>query len=633
MKNMLRNKSFSMFEVIVALTVLSILTVLVGRFIKISEVQKNFRDVQRIVGVSNLENTIKQIITEKTSAKSTLFEKYPNLKPNYIYLSLPMNSATTNCRVDYPDLPIIAGYYYFCAPSSTYTNVDGSGWIPIDFSKFPMTFSKLPKDPINNGNHFYVFTINSNYDFEIVANLESSNNKGSDKITAKDKGDDEFLYEAGTNLTLIPADLQEAISAVPPICYFKVWGISDFDEPRDFVYLDDGNYLIIQTQGATTLPRDIVLLKVTSLGSLIFSKKIVNSIGSNDIIITTKKLSDGSILAVGFTNIVGNNDILVIKFSDNGNIVWQKIYGGSNNDEGRDFIELSNGNIMIIGLTYSYGAGNSDGFILVVDKNGNVLDFKTYGTSDPEIFNSIDKKDNEILITGTIGPAVSEKILVVKMDENLNITLAKKYIGPLWWHKGYKGKFNNNREMIIAGITANSWNTKILLMKLDNLGNILWSKSILSNAGESYPYDIYVLSNNDILVVGISGGAGYIARLDNEGNGLWAKKFERPYNASALIKVLPSNTNPGYIILGHGRACIGSYPDIWFIKTDKKGNVKINPGSCAITYNVDPSVLTNTVTSSTISWVVNSYSINATTTNFTVTSTSITELTIGNTCE
>ena len=630
-----RRESFTVFEFVIALTILSILIAVVGNFTKVTEIQKNLRDVQRVVSVSNIEKNIKQIIAEEVNSKSDLFQKYPNLKPNYIYLSLPMNSATTNCKVDYPNLPDLSGYYYFCAPSSTYTNIDGSGWIPMDFSKSSISFSKLPKDPINNVNYFYAFTINSNYDFEIVANLESSNNKGPNKTSAKDGGDDDFLYEAGTNLTLMPEDLQEEISRGPSICYFKVWGISDFDEPRGLVYLNDGNYLIAETQGATVLPRDIILLKVTPSGNLIFSKKLVNSIDSNDIIRNMKTLSDGNILAVGFTNIYGNNDILVIKFNNNGDILWQRVYGGNSNDEGKDFIELSNGNIMIVGSTYSYGAGDSDGFILVIDKNGNILNFKTYGTPDPEIFNSVDKKDNEILITGTIGPEIGQRILVFKMDENLNIKFAKKYAGPLWWNIGYKGKFNNLGEMIIAGTTENPWNRKIWLMKLDNLGNVLWSKSILYNASESYPYDVYVSSNNNILVAGISLGAGYIARLDNEGNVLWVKKFERPYSESSFVRVLQSNNNPGYIILGYGRACIGGYPDIWFVKTDKKGNIKINPGSCAVNYDIDPgSNIISPVTPSTISWNVNSYSsINTATTNFNIVPTSLTELTIGSSCE
>jgi len=109
----------------------------------------------------------------------------------------------------------------------------------------------------------------------------------------------------------------------------------------------------------------------------------VKSYGENngDVIHNVKVLEDGSIIAVGWSNSsgAGNQDFLIIKLSSKGTVIWQKTYGGKDNDWANAVAIAPNGDIIVAGWTESFGAGNKDVLVFRLDKNGNVIWQRTYG--------------------------------------------------------------------------------------------------------------------------------------------------------------------------------------------------------------------------------------------------------------
>ena len=109
--------------------------------------------------------------------------------------------------------------------------------------------------------------------------------------------------------------------------------------------------------------------------------------------------SDGGFLVVGLSNsgISGNKttatnglyDVWLVKLNATGQIVWQKNYGGTNNDAGQRIIELNNGNYLIAGNSDSDVSGNktvpsngsTDFWTLTIDDLGNVVNQNAYGGS------------------------------------------------------------------------------------------------------------------------------------------------------------------------------------------------------------------------------------------------------------
>jgi hypothetical protein len=102
---------------------------------------------------------------------------------------------------------------------------------------------------------------------------------------------------------------------------------------------------------------------------------------------------------------VGNLGFLLIKLDENGNLVWQKTYGGPGDDDffsmGKKMQLTPRGGYIITGTTDSFGAGGSDIWILEVDATGNILWQKTYGAQGEDTSSSIIVVQDGYIITGT----------------------------------------------------------------------------------------------------------------------------------------------------------------------------------------------------------------------------------------
>jgi hypothetical protein len=48
------------------------------------------------------------------------------------------------------------------------------------------------------------------------------------------------------------------------------------------------------------------------------------------------RLSDGNLLLVGSQQVADNKNVLLVKTDGEGNVLWQKSFGGSESDIGRD---------------------------------------------------------------------------------------------------------------------------------------------------------------------------------------------------------------------------------------------------------------------------------------------------------
>ncbi len=155
-----------------------------------------------------------------------------------------------------------------------------------------------------------------------------------------------------------------------------------------------------------------------------------------DVIKAVKVLPDGSIIAVGYTNSfgAGGDDALVMKLNPDGSLAWAKTYGGKDSDGANAVALAPNGDIIVAGYTDSFGAGYEDVWVLRLDSNGNVKWQKTYGGSDEDVADAVALAGNDIIVAGETwsfgaGTPKYSNAWVLRLDANGNVKGQKNLRG------------------------------------------------------------------------------------------------------------------------------------------------------------------------------------------------------------
>ncbi len=172
---------------------------------------------------------------------------------------------------------------------------------------------------------------------------------------------------------------------------------------------DDGDFTNTGHHGY----EDFALIKVNNSGNVVWAKQYG---GTNDEEAYALVDFDDSYYLIGHTksndeqvqNNHGNADIWVVKTDLNGNFIWGKTFGGSNFDKADAAIKTMDGNILIVGVTYSNDGdvtnyhNYGDIWAIKIDTSGNLIWQKAIGgTYYDEGFSVKQLPDSTFLIVGT----------------------------------------------------------------------------------------------------------------------------------------------------------------------------------------------------------------------------------------
>jgi len=129
---------------------------------------------------------------------------------------------------------------------------------------------------------------------------------------------------------------------------------------------------------------DVWLIKTDSNGDEEWSQTFGGSMW--DFSRTVQQTTDGGYIIVGWTWTFdeGVYDVWLIKTDSNGNLEWDKKFGGNFADDGYSVQQTADGGYIIAGDTSSYGAGSNDAWLIKTDSNGDEEWNQTFGGANSE---------------------------------------------------------------------------------------------------------------------------------------------------------------------------------------------------------------------------------------------------------
>jgi hypothetical protein len=323
------------------------------------------------------------------------------------------------------------------------------------------------------------------------------------------------------------------------------------------------------------------------------------------IVVGEAKLSGGDV-----TTVNGDYDIWVTKLDAQGNLLWQKSYGGSGTEWAYIVKQTADGGYIVAGYTSSNNGdvttshGGRDYWLFKIDSAGTMQWQKTYGGSGEDTLLSLQTTTDGGYLA--VGSTKSNNGDVTENKGNSDVWVVKvNATGDMQWQKTYGGYSEdkvqyaiqtNDGNYIIAGdtfstdgdVTGNHGGTDGWVIKLDSTGNLIWQKCIGGTLNDFFS-SVQQNSSGYLLVGGSSSFNSntvenlwlfdfYLVQLDENGNVLWEKNYGGTGSDTAC-HISPA-ADGGYLILGHTTSNDGNVTnnhglgDIWLIKINIQGNLQ-----------------------------------------------------------
>lgn len=309
-------------------------------------------------------------------------------------------------------------------------------------------------------------------------------------------------YGSGGNdwlLTKLDSDLQ--------ILYSRAIGWPSDESGTNIIVEELSNGEIILAGYRELGTRVAIINKLSANGDVLWSKEIETvSCTPRDI----EETPDGGILISGSIQVPtsSSTDAFLLKFSENGDLLWQnRLDSGNGNDHIYGITLGENGDIYCAGNTQGY-TGVYRGYMMKFDQDGNVTLQKVMDSNSFSTLLDIDYTNNGEILTSGYELQGGDRIgLIIKTNTEFEVIWDKLYD-----YSSFTTAASIQMDVqgrVIAGFTSGSGNNFMAVAELEeSTGNLV--SSYRTEVGENV--ESYIISN-----VFQSGPAGEVGMMASNG--------------------------------------------------------------------------------------------------------------------
>ncbi len=320
----------------------------------------------------------------------------------------------------------------------------------------------------------------------------------------------------------------------------NTYGVSGHNYLEGSLVEKNGIFFIFLSEldSLTTTDGDFYLASIDKEGNELWShtyKAELSLDGSRKLTATR----DGGFILTGFTQDFPAEpaQAFIIKTDSLGNMEWQKDYGESNNrEQGKEVVQTEDGGYLVMGWT-SIQNSNRDIWLFKIDSLGNMLWDKKYGSFYFEECKDILEVEDGYVLVGYQyqSPMLNEgsRGYILKIDKEGNLLWEKTYTGVSeYYGTRLDDAFWEVRELEDGNLAVigNSRNYNELerfsgiLMKLTAEGDSLWTKVYSNSISTHQFWDFEVTEDNGFVICGFTTGVesgtqdGWVLKVDSLGN-------------------------------------------------------------------------------------------------------------------
>ncbi len=385
-------------------------------------------------------------------------------------------------------------------------------------------------------------------------------------------------------------------SVLPETQWAKTLGGTGWDMSVSIEMTREGGYVVVgNTQSYGSGGSDLWVTELDAVGALVRQKTYGGP--EDEIAADSVAMPDGGYLVAGSSRSsgAGEKDVLVVKIDGTGAMEWQKTYGGTGNDSAAAIVSAADCSYLVAGNTDSFGAGESDIWLMKLDAEGDVLWQKTYGGVQNELVSSVHQtRDTGYILAGETYSfdKGNGDFWVLKVDAK----------GIIEWEYAYgldafvpPGSTNENVEAsphiaqttdngyLLAGQTAAIVEGKYMvwILKLDVDGAITWQK-LFSAPGDCGASSIYPSDDGGCVISGWAGTYdlidpnrdAWLMKLDRHGNIEWQNSYGGSFTSDDTLSQVKPAFDGGYVAVGGTTSFGMGNRDAMILKLDALGHIE-----------------------------------------------------------
>jgi len=357
----------------------------------------------------------------------------------------------------------------------------------------------------------------------------------------------------------------------PGIIWQRAYGSTDGDGPNTVRNTTDGGFIVagfsygndhdVAGHNTSSFFSDAWIVKLSSTGAIQWQRSLGG--GLSDQAADIWPTADNGYMLFGSTGSYdcgmpgtkGSQDYWLAKLDAEGNIVWQRTYGGSGEEQAKSLCPTPDGGFILTGSTRSndgdvagyHGNGSGDYWFLKVNAAGDPQwSLATGGASEEWLLQAVPTTDGGCIAAGYAQSSDGD---LSGNNGSLDAWIVKiRPDGTIGWQKNFGSSGSDE------------------------------ARSIIQTADGGYVFSGYA-TENDRDLTGVLPGGGreedcWIVRLDPAGSILWQKTYGGFLANIATSIVATSN---GFVIAGQSfssngdLSCNNGGLDTWIIKLNNTG--------------------------------------------------------------